>query len=275
MLTYSRQYRGPVCAAIFDLAGTVVDHGSCAPAGAFVELFRRNGIEVTLAQARGPMGTHKRAHLEAMLAMPEIAQSWLSTHGSPCTAADIDRLYAQFIPLQVELLPRHNAAIPGAVETVALLRERDVKVAVTTGYNHEMARVVLEGLAEQDFVPDAAVCAADVPAGRPAPWMIYRAMELLGVYPPQAVVAIGDTIADIEAGLNAGVWAMGVTRTGNMLGLAQEDVAALAAEDLAARLSAAADAMYRAGAHDVADSVESCPQTLDRIEDWLRNGVTP
>ena len=113
----------------------------------------------------------------------------------------------------------------GAVTlSVERSRKADASLALELGVD-----IGIEGLAEQDFVPDAAVCAADVPAGRPAPWMIYRAMELLGVYPPQAVVAIGDTIADIEAGLNAGVWAMGVTRTGNMLGLAQEDVAACAA----------------------------------------------
>ena len=49
-----------VDAVIFDWAGTVVDFGSRAPAGAFVEVFRRHGVAISIAEARGPMGSEKR-----------------------------------------------------------------------------------------------------------------------------------------------------------------------------------------------------------------------
>ena len=39
---------------------------------------------------------------------------------------------------------------------------------------------------QQGYEPDANVCGDDVPAGRPAPWMIFRVMEQLDVYPPAA-----------------------------------------------------------------------------------------
>lgn len=56
--------------AVFDWAGTLVDHGSRAPVLAFVETFARAGVEASEAEARVPMGLEKRAHLAAMLNEP-------------------------------------------------------------------------------------------------------------------------------------------------------------------------------------------------------------
>jgi len=67
---FRRTYCGPVKAVIFDLAGTTVDYGSCAPAGAFIELFRRHNIEISNKQARGPMAMHKRDHIKILLQIP-------------------------------------------------------------------------------------------------------------------------------------------------------------------------------------------------------------
>jgi len=69
------------------------------------------------------------------------------------------------------------------------------------------------------------VCADEVPAGRPEPWMLLRAMEEMRVFPPSCVVKVGDTEADIAEGLNAGAWTVGVTRTGNYVGLDREQMA--------------------------------------------------
>ena len=43
-------------AVVFDWAGTVIDFGSQAPMGAFVELFRRHGVEIGIDEARVPGG---------------------------------------------------------------------------------------------------------------------------------------------------------------------------------------------------------------------------
>jgi len=270
MFAYRRQYCGPVRAVIVDLAGTIVDYGSRAPAGVFEELFRRNGVQITTAQAREPMGMHKRAHIQAVTAMPAVAEKWLAAHGSACTEADIDRMYDEFVPLQLEALPQHTDGIPGALELLSRLQDEGIGIATTTGYNREMAQVVLDSLARQGFEPDAAVCAADVPAGRPAPWMIFRAMELLGVYPPDAVVSIGDTLADVESALNAGVWSVGAAKTGNMLALSQAEMAALSEGELQARLDKAYATLHQAGAHFVVDGVADCCPVLERIHELLR-----
>lgn len=251
---------------VADLAGTTIDFGSSAPAGVFVELFARHGVSVTTAEARGPMGTAKRDHIEALAAVPRVAAAWVAAHGRPFDEADLDRLYAEFIPLQLESLPAFDDLIPGTVEAVTALRSEGIAVAVTTGYDAAMTAVVLEAARRQGFVPDAAVCAAEVAAGRPAPWMIFRAMEKTGLWPPGAVVAVGDTLADVEAARNAGVWAVGVTATGNMLGLTRAQHDALEPVRRAELLAAAAERMRQAGAHAVVDGIGRLPAALATLE---------
>lgn len=260
---------------IADLAGTTVDYGSRAPAGAFVELFRRYGVAITQAEARGPMGLQKREHIVALTKISRIAEAWKGTHGGRPDTAKIDELYAEFIPLQVKSLPDYGDVIPGVVETVAKLRARGVKVAATTGYNREMLEVVRRCAAKGGFVPDAAYCAEDVATGRPAPWMIFRCMETLAVYPSERVVNVGDTLPDVESGANAGAWSVGVTRTGNMLGLSLADDAELSDGERRRRLAEADRAMRDSGAHYVVESFAELPACIDDIEARLSRGERP
>jgi len=250
---------------VADLAGTTIDFGSTAPAGVFVDVFARHGVAITTAEARGPMGTAKRDHIASLAALPRVAEAWNAAHGRPFSEADLDRLYAEFIPAQLESLPQFDELIPGTLHAQATLEAAGIAVAVTTGYDAAMTAVVLEAARRQGFVPAAAVCAAEVAAGRPAPWMIYRAMEKTGIWPPAAVVAVGDTLADIEAARNAGVWAVGVTATGNMLGLSHAEHDALEAGHRADLLMAAGERMLSAGAHAVISGIGDLPPILSTL----------
>ena len=51
---------------ILDWAGTVLDFGCRAPAGAFVAAFAEVGVTVSVAEARRPMGLHKKDHIREM-----------------------------------------------------------------------------------------------------------------------------------------------------------------------------------------------------------------
>ena len=268
-LSNTTNYSGPIKLVVTDLAGTTMDYGSCAPAGAFAELFSRHGIEATQAQAREPMGMHKRDHIRIMTNMPEISKQWEAKFGAAPTEKDVEDLFNEFIPMQTECLPNFNNIIPGVVETATKLRERGIKIAATTGYNVEMMNMVLTGAKEFGFQPDVAFSAAEVPAGRPAPWLIYRGMEATGVYPTESVVKIGDTVSDVEAGLNAGVWSIGVTRTGNMLGLPFEEAQALPADEMEQRLADAKQRLEDCGAHYVVESFSEIFSCIDDIESRL------
>ena len=87
-----------VKAVIFDWAGTVIDYGSLAPMGAFVETFGEFGVSISIEEARGPMGMAKRPHIVAIMTLPRVAEAWTKRHGHAPTEADIDAVYAAFVP---------------------------------------------------------------------------------------------------------------------------------------------------------------------------------
>jgi phosphonoacetaldehyde hydrolase len=255
----------PLQALIFDWAGTTIDHGSRAPVEVFIEVFRRQGINLTTAEARGPMGMGKREHIAKLLSLPRVVEAWRNSKGMPPTESDIDRLYDDFLPLQRETIARHSQVIAGIPEVIAECRRRGLKIGSTTGYTHSLMEVAQPIAREQGFDPDVIVCSDDVPNGRPAPWMIFRAAEQLNVYPLSTVVVVDDTIVGIKAGLNAGAWTIGVTRTGNALGLSEAEVAQLAEADRDARVTEAATQFREAGAHQVIESVADLIPALDAI----------
>jgi phosphonoacetaldehyde hydrolase len=270
-----RNYRGPLKAAIFDWAGTTVDYGCCAPAGAFQELFRQNDVEASIAQARGPMGMHKRDHIATMLAMPELAAQWKSAHGAAHTDDDVERLFQAFIPLQLAALPNFLDVIPGVVPTVDGMRTRGMKIGATTGYNVEMMGLCQEAAAKEGYVPDVSVAVTQVPAGRPAPWMAVKAAMELQVFPWESIVKIGDTVTDVLEGLNAGMWTIAVTKTGNEIGLSRDVVEAMPDGELAPLLDRAAQKLADSGAHYVVEGVDQVLPLLDEIEERLARGERP
>ncbi len=268
-------YRGPLKAVIFDWAGTTVDHGSRAPAGAFQTLFRNHGVVASIAQARGPMGMHKRDHIAAMLAMPEIASQWSAVHGAAWTESDLDALFDEFIPLQMEALPHFLEVIPGIPAMASALRARGLSIGATTGYNEAMMALCQRAALEAGYAPDISVAASQVPRGRPAPWMAVKAAMEMQVYPWEAIVKVGDTVTDIEEGLNAGMWTIGVTRTGNEVGLSLDEAEAMDPTALAAMVSVADHKLRAAGAHYVVESAADVLPVLDAIDARLSGGERP
>jgi len=272
---FRRSYRGGVKAVVFDWAGTTVDYGCLAPAAVFIDVFALRGIDVTLEQARGPMGLMKRDHIRLITAMPAVAAQWQAVFGRPCDLADIEALYVDFIPRQLAILADFAQPIPGAVQAVNALRARGVKTGSTTGYNQAMMEVLAPEAQKRGFAPDAWVSSSEVPAGRPAPWMIFQNAQRLGTYPLEAIVKVGDTVPDIDEGLNAGVWTVGVTLTGNEVGLAEAEVQALSPVDHDAREHVARQRLARAGAHYVVAGVWELEAVIDAINARLAQGERP
>jgi phosphonoacetaldehyde hydrolase len=247
---------------VFDMAGTVVDFGSRAPVAAFVQTFAAHGVTLTEAEVRGPMGLPKRDHLRALLCLPAVRQRWRQAHGQEWTEADLTALYDQFLPTQLAVLERHNDLVPGALDCADRLRRQGVRIGMTTGYFREAAARVREAAARQGFVAEHVVCPEDVPTGRPAPWMIYRLMEALNVFPPSAVLKVGDTLADVAEGLNAGVWSVGVTRSSSEVGLGEEEFNALPAPRQHDLVSRSTQKLRGAGAHAVIETLTGLPELL-------------
>jgi phosphonoacetaldehyde hydrolase len=259
-------------AVVLDWAGTAVDHGCLAPVGVFVDVFARHGVAVSVAEARGPMGTHKREHLRRMCADPAIAARWREANGSAPTEANVDQMYAEIEPLALEALPRYARPVPGLLAAVAELDRRGIRLGTTTGYNRAMLDVLLHAAAAHGYRPEVAIPSSEVPEGRPAPFLAWRALEALRVYPPAAAVHVGDTVVDVHAGRNAGMWSVAVASTGNLVGWSEAELAEADPAERAARLASARRTLYEAGADLVIDSVADLAEAIDHLEARGRRG---
>lgn len=272
---YQRSYIGGLQAVILDWAGTAVDFGSFAPTAVFLRLFEQHGVTITAAHARQGMGLMKKDHLRTIMQHPEVRAAWQAVHGAAPTEADIDRVYADFEPQQIASITEYAQPIPGLLDTVAFIRNRGWKIGTTTGYTRPMMVELAAAARQYGYEPDAIATPSDVPAGRPYPWMCYKLATELNVFPMAAMVKVGDTLVDIEEGLNAGMWTVGLALSGNMVGLTEAEFARLSQEEVAALRQEIAPRFFAAGAHVVIDSIAHLPPVLDAIDARVRDGAQP
>ncbi|MFJ8825012.1 phosphonatase-like hydrolase [Streptomyces sp. NPDC102467] len=195
--------------AVFDMAGTTIEEH-----GAVYEALRHavesTGVTVTTADLQTWMGTDKR---EAIAALVRIGG------GAP----DADLVERQYTAFRTFLKKRYEDVPPQPIvhadKALEELRARGVKIALTTGFSDDVALPLLASLGwstGEGGNLDAVVTSDDVRRGRPAPYMIHRAMEKCGVDDVRTVLVAGDTIVDLEAGTNAGAGVVVGVLTGQL-----------------------------------------------------------
>lgn len=248
-----------------------MDFGSLAPARTLQLLFSRLRITLTEAETRRDMGLPKKDHIRRILSSPRVSDTWQQLHGQIPSEMDVNEMYQEFISLQSRCLAEYSTLIPGVVEAVRGFRQRGLKIGSTTGYTRAMLDLLVEQSAKNGYSPDCSLSPEDVGAGRPHPFMIYENAVRLQVYPLAAIAKIGDTPADIQEGLNAGSWSIGVARTGNMVGLSLKDFNALSEADRESQLAEARAQLRNAGAHYVVDSLAEVSGALDDIDARLES----
>lgn len=189
----------PVRLVVFDMIGTTVQATDAVPA-AFATALAPEGLGVDAAMLARVRGLNKRAAIAALV--PAGADH----------AARSDAAYRRFERALLDAYgPGRLAPIDGALAALRRCRAAGVKTALTTGFERSLADRVIAVLGWH-AVADTVVCGDDVPEGRPAPFLIYRAMERTGVIDVATVAVVGDTTADLEAahharaGWNIGVW---------------------------------------------------------------------
>ena len=249
-------------AILFDWAGTTIDYGSVAPVEVFRAVFQEVGVQVTEAEARGPMGQAKIDHIRAMIALPRIAQAWAEHFHRPPNENDVRELYNRFLPLQQTVLSEHSDVIPGIPETIQALRHQGLKIGSTTGYTRALMDRVEPIAKQHGYAPDTTVCSDEVSAGRPAPWQNFRAAEQLGVYPMTQIAVADDSLAGIAAGRNAGCWTIAVAQTGNALGFTLSQCRAMQPTELQRKLNSIAGDFLTNGADLVVRSIEDLQQLI-------------
>lgn len=273
--TLGADFRGPVSTAIFDWAGTVLDFGCIAPVRAFQEAFANAGIEISEAEARAPMGAAKREHIAMILRDGAVQSRWQSVKSAPSGEADIDALYADFLKIDEVNCAKYSAMIPGALEVMALLRARGIKIGSTTGYPRQVMDGLMPLAQAQGYVPDHCVTVSEAPRGRPYPDMVVMNALALAAPDLRGCVVVDDSPTGLVSGRAAGMWAVGILASGNEIGLSLADWTALPEPEKAARRAVAEPVLRAAGAHYVIDTVADLPEVIAQIDAKLAEGVMP
>ena len=120
---FHREYRGEVKTLVLDWSGTTADAYVIAPAIVFAEVFRNQGVEVSMNEARGPMGLRKDLHIEQLTLDPIIRERWKTVHGKYPDQNDVDRMFADFVPAQVACLPKYTDLLPETAEVTQRLQK--------------------------------------------------------------------------------------------------------------------------------------------------------
>lgn len=262
-------------AVVLDWAGTAIDFGSLAPVAALQRVFEMNGVPIETAEARRHMGVLKKDQIRSICGLDRVRGAWTAAHGQLPAESDVERLFSEFLPRQSEILAQYSTPIPGVAGAVSAWRSEGLRIGSSTGYTRALMDVVMPVAAAAGYSPDASVTPDEVGGGRPHPFMCYRNAILLSVYPLWHCVKIGDTPSDMAEGRNAGMWTIGITATGNEIGLPRGDWEALPAEARRQREKAAAFRLKEAGARFTAVSLADCSPLLDEIDQRIAAGEMP
>jgi phosphonatase-like hydrolase len=188
--------------AVIDVAGTTIEEGGTVYR-VLAETVRAAGGDPSAAEIEAWMGASKREAIQALLAEPDDTV--------------VDAAFADFRSrLHQAYRDQPPTPFAGVTEVIARLRAAGVKVALTTGFDRETTSSLIGSVGWASGVLDAVICIDDVPAGRPYPYMIFRAMEATGVADVRRVLVAGDTVRDIEAGRNAGAGIVVAVTTGEV-----------------------------------------------------------
>ena len=190
---------GQVELVVMDMAGTTVHDGGEVPA-AFRAALAAHGIALSDDEVARVRGASKREVIGRLVQ----ASARRAGRGGGCGVRRIPRGAGG-------ALPRRRARGEGRGGVFGWLRARGVRVALNTGFDRGIVDLLLDALGWSDGVVDAVVCGDEVRQGRPAPYLVFRAMEAVGVTDVRRVMCVGDTELDLRAGWNAGAgWIVGV-----------------------------------------------------------------
>jgi phosphonatase-like hydrolase len=176
-----------------DVGGTIVEDRGDVPA-LIASSLKHRGVESTPAEIAKWRGASKR----------EIIRHFVEKQ---TRAGEVDRLvekiYSEFTQALIAAY-RTVPPVAGAEKAITELRSRGYLVATTTGFDREVTLSIFRRL-QWEALFAAIISSDDVAQGRPAPFMLFHAMEKSGVSNVAQVVAVGDTPLDLQAGTNAGL----------------------------------------------------------------------
>lgn len=254
-------------AVIFDWAGTTVDYGCFAPVQAFKNAFNAYGLKPTNDQIREPMGKLKIDHIKTMLEMSSINQEFIKKYNREFNDIDVNNIYELFEKSLMSQIVNHTKIKPYVLETVTKLKELGIKIGSTTGYTDMMMEPVLSSAKRQGYEPDCWYSPDSTNnIGRPYPYMIFKNMETLNISSVRNVIKVGDTISDIQEGVNAGVTVVGIIEGSSLLGLNEKEFKSLNEHERIRVVERVKEAYLMAGADFVINNLSELIEIIKEVE---------
>ena len=274
---YTRGYRGRVKGLVLDWSGTTADAYVLAPAVVFVEVFSKQNVEISMTEARGPMGLRKDLHIKALTEVPEIKERWKGVHGKYPDQSDVDRMFEDFVPMQLDCLRKYTTLLPHVAEVTQKFQKEGIRIGSSTGFVRSMVDILEEDANKQGYTPDASVAGDEVVNGaRPKPFMVYRNLDLMDVHPIQSVVKVDDTISGVGEALEAGCWGVGIARYSNYMDInSLEEAESIPEQEVQRRLANTREILQKAGAHYVIDTFDELPKVVEDVNQRLSRGERP
>ena len=274
---YNRIYQGRVKGLVLDWSGTTADEYVIAPAVVFVDVFKKFNVEISMTEAREPMGLRKDLHILELTKLPKIRERWNKAHGRYPDQGDVDRMFADFVPMQLDCLRKYTTLLPHVADVTQQFQKEGIKIGSSTGFVRSMVDILEEDAKKQGYTPDASVAGDEVVNGaRPKPFMVYRNLDLMNVHPIQSVIKVDDTVSGIGEALEAGCWGVGIARYSNYMDMdTLEEAQSLPKDEIQRRLVKTRDILQKAGAHYVINTFDELPEVVEEINLRLSKGERP
>jgi phosphonoacetaldehyde hydrolase len=266
---------------MLDCSGTTMDRYVDAPAIVFVEAFKNYGLEISMPEARGPMGLRKDLHIKAITQTPSVRERFVAKFGREPGQKDVDAIFADFVPTQLELLRKGNYhdLLPGVADVVKQMQAQGIKIGVTTGFTRAMLDLLLAGGAQQGFLPDTSCAGDEVEMPRPTGYMVIKNLERMGVYNLTNAIRRTVKVDDTVSGAGEGApmcWRVAVSKWSNYVADSWDAVKKMSASELVAHEQASKEKLIReSGAHYVIDDLRDLPAVIAEINQRLANGENP
>jgi len=276
-----KSFRGPLKCAILDWSGTTADAHVIAPAVAFVEVFKKHGVPISMKEARLPMGLRKDLHIGKILEIPEVKKRWTQIKKSPPNEQTVQELFKDFVPMQLAVLPKYSPLLPGVAKIVDRMKSHyNLKIGVTTGFTKPMVDILLREVKKQGLHPDTTVAGDQVINNlgfRPAPFMIFQNLLNLGIHPIESVLKVDDTVSGVGEGLNAGCWSVGVYGWSNYTDIdSMEQWNEMSQEEQKnRRLQSKEKLINESRAHYIIEELSDLDVVIPDINERLQRGEAP
>lgn len=270
-----------VAYVMLDCSGTTMDRYVDAPAIVFVEVFKKFGLEISMPEAREPMGLRKDLHIKAITEIKSVRDRFTAKFGRPPNQGDVDTMFADFVPTQLSLLRggSYHDLLPGVADVVKTMQRDGIKLGVTTGFTRDMLDLLLAGAAPQGFIPDTACAGDETEMPRPTAYMVIKNLERMGVYNLENALRRTVKVDDTVSGAGEGAplcWRVAVSKWSNYVADSWAAVKKMSPAELETKERASKEKLVsESGAHYVIDDLRDLPAVIADINVRLAASENP